>query len=406
MIGKSIGHFEVTAKVGEGGMGEVYRATDTKLRRDVALKVLPDAFATDEQRMGRFEREAQLLASLSHPNIASIFGIEETEGSKALVMELVEGEDLSDRMQRGSLSTEEIARIAVQIACALESAHDSGVIHRDLKPANVKLTPDGTVKVLDFGLAKAMEPDQAQSSADLTQSPTMSLAATQAGLILGTAGYMSPEQASGTPVDKRADIWSFGVVVFEMCSGQALFRGETAAHTMADVLRADIDWSLLPADLPRPLRRLLERCLDRRAAHRLRDIGEARVALEDFIADPEAGAVEVAAAAVTEVQAAPSRLPWVVAGALALALVGSVVALWMSSGGPRPHIGQVQRQSFRRQYLHLPRRQRGAVSRRHPDGVERRHGRRRCAVRARSRSARAARATPGPRALPQPVLLS
>ncbi|MDX1384884.1 MAG: serine/threonine-protein kinase, partial [Thermoanaerobaculia bacterium] len=277
MIGSSIGHFEITAKVGEGGMGEVYRATDTKLRREVAVKVLPEGLAGDEQRMSRFEREAQLLAALSHPNIASIFGVEESAGTKALVMEMVEGENLSDRLQRSSLSIEETAKIAFQIAAALESAHEKGVVHRDLKPANVKVTPDGTVKVLDFGLAKAMEPEKSDSSPDLTQSPTLSLAATQAGLILGTAGYMSPEQASGQATDQRADIWAFGVVLYEMLSGQPLFQGETASHTMADVLRADIDWSRLPADLPHELRRLVERCLDRKPEHRLRDIGEARV---------------------------------------------------------------------------------------------------------------------------------
>ncbi|UCF38360.1 MAG: protein kinase, partial [Acidobacteriota bacterium] len=286
MIGKSISHYSITEKIGEGGMGEVYRARDLKLGRDVGLKLLPELFASDAQRMGRFSREAQLLASLNHPNIASIYGLEEADGGKVLVMELVEGEDLSQRLQRGPIPLTESLELAVQIAEALESAHEKGIIHRDLKPANIKVTPEGKVKVLDFGLAKALEGESEKSSADLTMSPTLSLAATQAGIILGTAAYMSPEQASGLQVDKRADIWSFGVVLFEMLTGGQLFKGETVSHTLADVLRADVDMEALGAATPPAIRSLIRRCLDRNARKRLRDIGEARIAIQEYLANP------------------------------------------------------------------------------------------------------------------------
>ena len=232
-------------------MGQVFRARDTKLNRDVALKVLPESFAKDADRLARFTREAQTLASLNHPHIAAIYGLEESGGVRALVMELVEGEDLSQRIARGAIPLDEALPIAKQIAEALEAAHDLGIIHRDLKPANIKVRSDGTVKVLDFGLAKAMDAmGSAQSEAGrepVSQSPTITTPAmTQSGMILGTAAYMSPEQASGRPVDKRADIWSFGVVFFEMLSGQRLFGGETIAHTLADVLRTPIDAGKLP----------------------------------------------------------------------------------------------------------------------------------------------------------------
>src|SRR3954464_9762759 len=217
MLDQTVSHYKITGKLGAGGMGEVYRASDSKLNREVALKVLPQEFARDSERMARFKREAQLLASLNHSNIATIFGLEETNGSFALIMELVEGETLADRIAQGPLPLDEALPIAKQIADALESAHEKGIIHRDLKPANVKINPDGVVKVLDFGLAKALE---GQSSSDLAKSHTISLAATQAGIILGTAAYMSPEQAKGKNADRRADIWSFGVVLFEMLTGK------------------------------------------------------------------------------------------------------------------------------------------------------------------------------------------
>ncbi len=239
-------------------MGQVYQATDTKLNRQVALKILPEAFANDPDRLARFQREAQVLASLNHPNIAQIHGIEEDEGTRALVLELVEGPTLADRISRGPIPLDEALPIAKQIAEALEAAHEAGVIHRDLKPANIKVREDGTVKVLDFGLAKALDPNP---DADPSQSPTLTAAATQRGVIMGTAAYMSPEQARGKPVDKRADIWSFGVVLYEMLTGCRAFSGQDVSHTLAAVLMKEIDWTALPTDLPETPRRLLRRCL-------------------------------------------------------------------------------------------------------------------------------------------------
>ncbi len=255
-IGTRLGAYEVLAPLGSGGMGEVYRACDTKLGRGVALKILPDAFASDPERLARFEREAKTLASLNHPHIAQIFGLE--DGGRALVMELVEGEDLAQRISRGPIALDEALPIARQIAEALEAAHEHGIVHRDLKPANVKVSADGTVKVLDFGLAKAVADDAVP--ADLSLSPTFT-EATRAGVILGTVGYMSPEQARGKPVDKRADIWAFGVVLFEMLTGRMMFGGETVSDTLARVLERDPDWTLLPAATPPHVRELLARCL-------------------------------------------------------------------------------------------------------------------------------------------------
>jgi Tol biopolymer transport system component len=278
--GARLGPYEVLAPLGAGGMGEVYRARDTKLNRDVALKILSDAFASDPDRLARFTREAQTLASLNHPHIAAIYGIEESHGIRALVMELVEGEDLSKRIARGAMPTDEALAIAKQIADALEAAHEQGIIHRDLKPANIKVRPDGTVKVLDFGLAKALDPTAA-SSVNITNSPTLSLQATQAGIILGTAAYMSPEQARGKPVDKRADIWAFGVVLYEMLTGQRLFEGETVSDTLIEVATKEPDWDRVPAKV----RRLLRRCLEKDPKRRLRDIGDVDSLLDD--APPE-----------------------------------------------------------------------------------------------------------------------
>ena len=301
--GTRLGPYEIIAPIGAGGMGEVYRAKDTTLGRDVAVKVLPAAFAQDHDRVARFRREAQVLASFNHPNIAAIHGMEEvgaplvgalitpreragtrpapTQSTIALVMELVEGEDLQQRLRRGAIPVEEARAIARQIAEGLEAAHEKGIVHRDLKPANIKVTPEGQVKVLDFGLAKAFdtEPATTSGSNELTHSPTLSRHATEAGIVLGTAAYMSPEQARGRTLDKRADIWSFGVVLFEMLSGRRLFTGETASDTLAAVLRQDIDWTLLPKDVGTLDRRLIERCLARDPKVRLRDIGEARIAL-------------------------------------------------------------------------------------------------------------------------------
>jgi serine/threonine-protein kinase len=289
MIGTRFAHYEITAHLGSGGMGDVYQATDSKLGRTVAIKLLPEAFTHDADRAARFEREARMLASLNHPNIAAIYGVEESGGRKFLVMELVAGETLAQKISRGPIPQDESLSIALQITEALEAAHEKGVIHRDLKPANVKITPEGKVKVLDFGLAKAFEADPAQTN--LSQSPTMSMAATMQGIILGTAAYMSPEQAVGKAVDKRSDIWAFGVVLFEMLTGEQLFPGgETVSHVLADVLRAPIDLSRLPATTLPGVRDLLERCLERDVKNRLRDIGEARVAIDRARKAPTAAA--------------------------------------------------------------------------------------------------------------------
>ncbi|MGH9383249.1 MAG: serine/threonine-protein kinase, partial [Vicinamibacterales bacterium] len=277
--GTRLGAYEVIATLGAGGMGEVYRAKDSKLKREVALKVLPADVAADRERLARFQREAEVLASLNHPHIAHIHGLEESGGTTALVMELVEGEDLAQRIARGAIPLEEALPIAKQIAEALEAAHEQGIIHRDLKPANIKVKDDGTVKVLDFGLAKALDP-MSGSGADVTNSPTLTARATQVGMILGTAAYMAPEQAKGRPVDRRADIWAFGVVLFEMLSGQRAFKGEDVSDVLAAVLRQEIDWKALPADTPRKIRRILERCLERDPKRRLRDIGDAWLELD------------------------------------------------------------------------------------------------------------------------------
>src|SRR5271166_3559891 len=242
--GTKLGPYEIRSPLGAGGMGEVYRAADSKLGRDVALKVILPEFAQDARLMSRFQREAQVLASLNHTNIASIYGLEDSGGVRALVMELVEGPTLADRIKEGAIPLEEALPIAKQIAEALEYAHERGIVHRDLKPANIKVMQDGKVKVLDFGLAKALQDDT--SAQDNSNSPTLSITATKAGLILGTAAYMSPEQAKGKAVDRRADIWSFGVVLFEMLAGRQLFVGETATDIMAAVVRAEPDWSMLP----------------------------------------------------------------------------------------------------------------------------------------------------------------
>jgi serine/threonine protein kinase len=306
--GTRLGAYEVTAQIGEGGMGQVYRARDTKLNRDVALKVLPDSFANDVDRLARFTREAQTLASLNHPNIAGIYGIEESGDVRALVMELVEGDDLSQRISRGAIPLDEALPIAKQIADALEAALEQGIIHRDLKPANVKVRPDGTVKVLDFGLAKAIEPPA--SSLSLANSPTITTSAmTQAGVVLGTAAYMSPEQARGKTVDKRTDVWAFGAVLFEMLTSRRAFPGEDITDTIVSVVSKEPDWRALPGATPSGVRRLLTRCLKKDAKDRLREIGDAWRSLEDepLLATPMKPA---------------SQLPWVVTVALAAIAAG------------------------------------------------------------------------------------
>ena len=319
--GTRLGPYEIVVPIGAGGMGEVYRARDTKLNRDVAIKVLPDLFANDSERLARFQREAQVLASLNHPNIAHIHGLEDSDGVHALVMELVEGEDLAQRLDRGAIALDEALPIARQVAEALEAAHEHGIIHRDLKPANIKLRPDGTVKVLDFGLAKAMEPVGTASNASYSPTITTPAMMTGVGVILGTAAYMSPEQARGKVVDKRADIWAYGCVLFEMLTGQRAFEGESISEVLASVLKTEPNWQALPAETPAALRRLAGRCLEKDPRRRLQAIGEARVQIEDLLtgsAEPVTG------------PAAPLSAPlwpWVVLAGVAAVVIGGAVAM-------------------------------------------------------------------------------
>jgi eukaryotic-like serine/threonine-protein kinase len=312
--GTKLGSYEVLAPLGSGGMGEVYRARDTKLGRDVALKVLPEAFAKNAERMARFEREAKVLASLNHPNIASIYGLEEANGARALVMELVEGPTLAERIMQAPFPLDEALPVAKQIAEGLEYAHERGIIHRDLKPANVKVRPDGTVKILDFGLAKALE--ETPEAGTINDSPTISAAASREGMILGTAAYMSPEQARGKTVDRRGDIWSFGAVLFEMLSGQQAFPGEDVSHTLAAVIMKEPDWSVLPSSLPASVGRLLRRLLTKDPRQRLRDIGDARISLDEVLS----GAPEAAPTPGAAVPIWRRAMPWTLFGVTAIAL--------------------------------------------------------------------------------------
>ena len=281
--GTRLGPYEIVSPLGAGGMGEVYRARDVRIDRAVALKVLPEEFFESEERRGRFEREARMLASLNHPGIAVLYSFEELSGRHVLSMELIEGDDLAQRIASGPLSLEETLSCARQIAEALEAAHEKGIVHRDLKPANVKVTPEGRVKLLDFGLAKIFESDGASSTPSISISPTLTARGTAAGVILGTAAYMSPEQARGKPVDKRTDVWAFGCVLYEMLTGRRAFEGETVSDTLAAVLMKDPDWSALRAPVSSKVRELLRRCLQRDQKQRLRDIGDARIALEEEI---------------------------------------------------------------------------------------------------------------------------
>jgi serine/threonine protein kinase/Tol biopolymer transport system component len=292
--GSRLGAYEVVSLLGEGGMGQVYRARDSRLKRDVALKILPDAFAADPDRMARFQREAELLATLNHPNIAGIYGLEQVGGVRALVLEIVEGPTLADRIAHGSIPVDEALLIASQIAGALEAAHEKGIVHRDLKPANIKLTPEDKVKILDFGLAKTLEPALA-TPADLTHSPTVtSPALTQVGMILGTAAYLSPEQARGRGVDKRADVWAFGCVLYEMLSGCRPFAGATLTEVLAAIVRDEPEWTLLPQDTPPAIRGLIKKCLRKDPGQRIRDIGDVRIEIEDARANqtPDEAAVD------------------------------------------------------------------------------------------------------------------
>ena len=318
-------------------MGEVWRARDSKLGREVAIKTLPEEFANDEERLARFEREAKLLASLNHPNIATIHGLEEDNGTRFLVLELVEGDTLAERLKRGAIPVEESLKLALQIAEALEAAYEKGVIHRDLKPANIKVTPDGKIKVLDFGLAKAFAGDG--SDVNLSHSPTLSMQATAQGVILGTAAYMSPEQARGVTVDKRADIWAFGCVLYEMLTGRQVFKGELMSDVMASVLKSDPDYKGLPPMIHPRLRDLLRRCLEKDPNSRWHDIADVRVDIQKVLADP--GSVIGQPAAAEVAQAAPqSKLPWVAALILGITMAG--IAGWRlkpeSPAPPRPVI--------------------------------------------------------------------
>ena len=319
--GTRVGIYEVTGKLGEGGMGEVYRAHDTTLDRDVALKVLSEGFTADPDRLARFQREAKVLASLNHPNIGAIHGLESAGEIEALVLELIEGPTLADRIAEGPLSADETVSIASQIADALEAAHEQGIIHRDLKPANVKVRQDGTVKVLDFGLAKAVSADTSGTSG--SESPTMSLTgATQMGMVVGTAAYMSPEQATGKAVDKRTDVWAFGVVLYEMLTGHRAFQGPDASHTLAAVLMKEIEWSVLPNNLSGSLERLLRRCLDRDPKQRLRDIGEARIQLENPDTDPTPVPAPPVSVTTAPLQLWQKPMPLALAGVLIVITAG------------------------------------------------------------------------------------
>jgi Tol biopolymer transport system component len=323
--GQDLAHYRIDRKIGEGGMGEVYAATDTRLNRSAAIKALPAMLAADPERLARFTREAQLLAALNHPNIAAIYGLEQVGDASYLALELVDGEDLSTRIENRVVPYDETVEIALQIASALEEAHDKGIVHRDLKPANIKLAADGRVKVLDFGLAKALsnDPDGSTDSVDMATSPTLTaVLGTQAGLILGTAGYMAPEQARGKKVDRRADIWAFGVILFEMLSGQRMYTGETVTDVIAQVVTREPDWDQLPAGTPIAMRRVLRRCLQKDPRKRLRDIGDAALELRGEFEDDHAATAEVATAS-------PRRV-WAI-GAAGLAL-GLILAAAISIG--------------------------------------------------------------------------
>jgi len=322
MIGKTLSHYKVLEKIGQGGMGEVYRAEDTNLSRDVAIKVLPEQFTQDPQRLARFEREAKLLASLNHPNIAAIYGFEEADGVRFLAMELVPGETLAERVAKGPVPVEEALEICRQIAEGVEAAHEKGVIHRDLKPANVKVTPEGKVKILDFGLAKAFEAETPVT--DISQSPTLTEEMTRAGVILGTAAYMSPEQARGEEVDKRTDIFAFGCVLYELLTGKRTFGGKTVTDTLAKVLEGVPDLKALPEDTPTRVIDLLTDCLEKDPAERLRDIGHVRIQIKKALRKP----VGASTSEVTTT-AQPGQQRWALTVGLVLGAVVAGLAVWL-----------------------------------------------------------------------------
>jgi eukaryotic-like serine/threonine-protein kinase len=335
--GTHLGSYEVLAAIGSGGMGEVYSAHDNKLGRDVAIKVLPEAFARDPERLSRFQREAKMLASLNHPNIAAIYGLDEDASRNYLVMELIPGETLRERIAReGPLPVEEALGICRQITEGMEAAHDKGIIHRDLKPANVKVTPEGKVKILDFGLAKAFAGDMAGSNP--SESPTLSAAATAQGMVLGTAAYMSPEQARGKAVDKRTDIWAFGCVLYELLTGKQAFQGETVTEILAAVLKGEPDWQALPATTPTKVRDLLRRCLQKDVNRRARDAGDVRIEVEEALAAPNVGSTAAAPATKGWRQA----LPWSIASSVGVAILAAIV-VWNLKPSPSPPSQPVSR---------------------------------------------------------------
>ncbi len=335
--GTRLGVYEVISLLGEGGMGQVYRGRDTRLQRDVALKILPDSFAADKDRLMRFEREAQTLAALNHAHIAAIYGVEESPSTspgqpqiRALVMELVEGEDLSVRLSRGPIPLDEALPIASQIAEALEAAHEAGIVHRDLKPANIKVRPDATVKVLDFGLAKALDTASGirQTADGQANSPTITspMLLTVGAVILGTAAYMSPEQAKGRPVDRRADIWSFGCVLYEMLTGRQAFEGEDVTEILGSIVKTEPDWTRLPASTPRAIRTLLKRCLTKDVKRRVQHIGDARIEISDAASGDDTAAPKP--------RASRSVLAWGVAAVFAVVAAGAVALMLREEPAP------------------------------------------------------------------------
>ncbi|MCH7885006.1 MAG: serine/threonine-protein kinase [Planctomycetes bacterium] len=334
--GTEFGPYKIIAPLGAGGMGEVYRARDAKLDREVAIKVLPDTFARDPERIARFQREAKVLASLNHPSIAAIYGFEESDGKRFLVLELVEGETLAERLRGGVLPVDEGLEVCKQIAEALEAAHEKGVIHRDLKPGNVMIRPDGSVKVLDFGLAKAFSPIDEVSPTQIAESPTITAAFTRPGVVLGTAAYMSPEQARGKPLDKRTDIWSFGVVLYECLGGRRPFEGETATDLIAKILERDPDWTGLPGDTPLTVQLLLKRCLQKDRKRRLHDIGDARIEIEEALSEPWVEKATLAGVS------RPTRwglaVPWSITALMVIIVTSFIVRGWMGSTPSVPRL--------------------------------------------------------------------
>ena len=345
MIGKTISHYRILEKLGAGGMGEVYRAEDTNLSRQVAIKVLPEFFAKDPERLARFAREAKLLASLNHPNIAAIHGLEEAEGKRFLILELVEGQTLAERLHKGPLPVDDTLDICRQVAEGLEAAHEKGIIHRDLKPANIKITPEGKVKILDFGLAKAFHEEPV--AADLSQSPTVTEQMSRPGVILGTAAYMSPEQAKGKPLDKRTDIWAFGCVLFECLTSRRAFEGETVSETLAAILKGEPEWKLLPADTPWKVKDLLHQCLRKDLARRFQHMGDLRIALLDIKEELDSGVLILGEPVKASPRGERWRLGWAAAAGFMLIILGLIIGQFIRLRPEQQEQPKFQRLTFR-----------------------------------------------------------